>query len=136
MFSRLPSSRPLSLPIVLLVGAVLAMEISSYRLCQGTPTNTSAVRQMAALQNPDEDIGPTITDPSVRRRIQRKVTNDFLKSNVEKMKADASEIHALAESLQKELENSNEKVLSLEVIKRADKIEKLAKRIKATARGW
>ena len=61
---------------------------------------------------------------------------NILKANFEKMKHDAGELADLAKALQQELNKSNENVLSLDVVEKADKIEKLAKRIKGTARGF
>jgi cellobiose phosphorylase len=60
----------------------------------------------------------------------------LLKDNFEKMKRDADELADLAKSLQEDLNKSNENVFSLGVVDKADKIEKLAKKIKGTARGY
>lgn len=57
----------------------------------------------------------------------------LLKDNFEKMKRQADELAALAKSLQEELDKSNEHVLSLQVIAKAEQIEKLAKKIKSRA---
>lgn len=61
---------------------------------------------------------------------------DLLKHNLAKMKEDADELSALAKSLQEELDKTTENVLSLQIVDKADKIEKLAKRIKNNARGY
>jgi hypothetical protein len=60
----------------------------------------------------------------------------ILKANLEKMKRDAGELADLAKVLQEELNKSNENLLPLGVVEKAGKIEKLAKRIKGTARGF
>ena len=76
------------------------------------------------------DLGPNpplAVTPKQRRAI--------LKSNFEKIKKDTEELAALAKSLQDEIGKSNENVLSLKVVDDADKIEKLARRIKNTAKG-
>jgi hypothetical protein len=65
-----------------------------------------------------------------------KQKRNLLKANFERMKRDAEELAALAQSLHDELEKSNEHVLSLEVVKKAGKIEKLAKKIKNAAKGF
>jgi hypothetical protein len=59
----------------------------------------------------------------------------ILKANLEKMKRDAGELADLAKALQEELNKSNENLLPLGVVGKAAKIEKLAKKIKETARG-
>jgi hypothetical protein len=72
---------------------------------------------------------PPSTSPS------RKQKNDLLKSNFEKLKHDAESLAVLAKSLQEELDKSNENILSLDVVDKAEKIEKLARKIKDSARG-
>ena len=59
-----------------------------------------------------------------------------MKANFEKLKRDAGELAGLAKDLQEELNRSNENMLSLHVVEKADKIQKLAKRIKGNARGF
>ena len=52
------------------------------------------------------------------------------------MKKHADQLAKLAQSLQKKIGQSNENVLSLEVVKNAEEIEKLAKKIKNEAKGY
>jgi len=59
----------------------------------------------------------------------------ILKSNFEKLKRDADDLADLAKALREDLNKSNQNILSLDVIDKADKIEKLARKIKASARG-
>jgi len=66
----------------------------------------------------------------------KKQRKELLKQNFEKMKSEAGELVELSKSLQSDLDKSNENVLSLKVVDRAEKIEKLAKKIKETARGY
>jgi acyl-CoA reductase-like NAD-dependent aldehyde dehydrogenase len=68
--------------------------------------------------------------------LSQKQKKDLLKSNFEKMKRDAGELADLAKALQDQLNKSNENILSLDIVDKADKIERLAKRIKTTARGF
>jgi len=56
-----------------------------------------------------------------------------MKANFENMKRDAGELADLAKALEEEINKSNENILSLDIIEKADKIEKLAKRIKGNA---
>jgi hypothetical protein len=60
----------------------------------------------------------------------------MLKANFDRMKRDAKELADLAKNLQDQLDKSNENVLSLGIVDKADKIEKLARKIKSTARGF
>ena len=73
---------------------------------------------------------------SSRSSLSEKQKRNLLKDNFEKMKRDAGELTDLAKALQEELNKSSENVLSLDVAAKADKIQKLAKRIKGNARGF
>jgi hypothetical protein len=75
-------------------------------------------------------------ETAVLPALTRKQKKALLKQNFEKMKRDADELATLAKALQEELAKSNENVLSFQVVTKAEKIEKLAKRIKSTARGY
>ena len=52
------------------------------------------------------------------------------------MKQHAHDLAELAKSLQTEIDKSNENVLSLEIVKKAEQAEKLAKKIKNEAKGY
>ena len=69
-------------------------------------------------------------------QVTPKQRREMMKANFEKMKRDAEELAALAKALQEELEKASENVLSLQIVEKAEKIERLAKRIKGTARGY
>jgi len=58
-----------------------------------------------------------------------------MKDRFENMKKHADELADLAKSLQEDLSKSNENVLSLKLVEKAEKIEKLARKIKDEARG-
>ncbi len=79
--------------------------------------------------------------PSARQNeplpgLKDKQKRDLMKANYEKMKRDAEELASLAKSLRDDIDKSNENVLSLHIVDKAEKIEKLAKRIKSVARGY
>ena len=107
----------------------LALVTSSVRAAEspGSP-------QEPSRRQPQQGPGPTETAPPVV--LSQKQKKDLLKDNFEKMKRDADELADLAKSLQDDLNKSNENVLSLRVVDKADKIEKLAKKIKGVARGY
>ena len=73
--------------------------------------------------------GPDILTSSKQRKA-------FLKHKLEKMKEDADEMAELAISVQEELEKTSENEFPLKVVEKAEKIEKLAKRIKNAAKGY
>ena len=68
--------------------------------------------------------------------VTRKLREGLLKSGFEKMKQDAAELTTLAQSLQEELEKSNEHILSIKIVEKAQKIEGLAKKISRTAKSY
>ena len=77
------------------------------------------------------------SNPEARElRLSDKQKRDLLKANFDRMKRDARELADLAKNLQEQLDKSNENVLSLGIVDKADKIEKLARKIKSTARGY
>ncbi|HUI42926.1 MAG TPA: hypothetical protein VL523_13250 [Terriglobia bacterium] len=78
---------------------------------------------MSVEPQPDTSSAPTT--PKQQRAI--------LKARFEKMKDQADQLAQLAQALQADLHKSNENVLSLGVVEKADKIEKLAKQIKSAA---
>jgi len=60
----------------------------------------------------------------------------IMRANFERSKSDAAELAALAKGLSEVLNKPSTKVLSLEVIYRAEKIEKLAKKIRDETKGF
>ncbi|MGD1104555.1 MAG: hypothetical protein ABSA59_21130 [Terriglobia bacterium] len=60
----------------------------------------------------------------------------IVQANFEKAKSDAAAMAALAKELREELDKPNINVLSSEVINRAEKIEKLAKKIREETKGY
>jgi len=81
----------------------------------------------------EQENPPADTEPM--NPLKPKQKQAILKSNFEKMKRDAEDLNTLAKSLQEEIDKSNENVLSLKVVEKAEKIEKLARKIKDVAKG-
>jgi hypothetical protein len=65
----------------------------------------------------------------------RKQKKALMDRNFEKLKEHAKALAELSKSLQEDVEKSNENVLSLEIVKKAEQAEKLAKQIKDEAKG-
>jgi hypothetical protein len=91
------------------------------------PMHQSPRPTLPEIAEPQMDVPPL--SPAANARRQR----DLTKSNYEKLKQEAVELTNLAKSLQDELDNSNADVLSLKVVQNAEKIEKLAKKIRGSA---
>jgi hypothetical protein len=96
------------------------------------PEATAQTGTDASQRFPRAQTSEVPTQPPLSGKQKRNI----LKSNFDKMKNDAGELADLANALKEELNKSNENILSLDIVDKADKIEKLAKKIKGTARGY
>ena len=81
-------------------------------------------------------VSPPVVSEPPGHILSPKQKRELLKDQFEKMKRDADELAGLAKSLQDDLSKSNENVLSLQIVEKAEKIEKLARKIKSQARGF
>ena len=118
--------------IVLLAAGVCTTALAAPGQFGNNPT---ATRQNPRPMLP-ENLGPqtdTDTSPPLSPAANAKRQRDLTRSNYEKLKQEADELSDLAKSLQDELGNSNAGVLSLKVVQNAEKIEKLAKKIRSSA---
>ena len=91
--------------------------------------------QGALTQNPQQNPFPQIT-PDRFPKPSRKQKQALLDDNFKKMKKHSEDLAELAKSLQAEIAKSNENVLSLEIVKKAEQIEKLARKIRNEAKGY
>ena len=88
-------------------------------------------RHTQRVQTPPTDVTTTPTSTLTPKQKQA-----LMKSNFEKTKDDASELADIANGLRDQLDKTNINVLSIDVIHKAEKIEKLAKKIKEEAKGY
>ena len=102
----------------------------------GTSAGVGKPPQAPHLASAQEPAPQGAQAPELPPEMIKKQKKELLKQNFEKMKSDAGELVELSKSLQADLDKSNENVLSLRVVDRAEKIEKLARRIKEMARGY
>ena len=100
------------------------------------PSHPQATTQADDPETPQRPPRGESGEESSPSPLSGKQKANLLKANFEKMKHDAGELADLAKALQEELNKSNENILSLDIVDKADKIEKLAKKIKGTARGF
>jgi hypothetical protein len=82
---------------------------------------------------PDDSSNTRTEIPEAMSAQQRQ---SIMRANFEKSKSDAAELAALAKGLREELDKPNINVLSPDVISRADKIERLAKKIRDETKGY
>jgi hypothetical protein len=78
---------------------------------------------------------PSVTPGESSESVSRKQQKELIAHRFEQMKQDADELTTLARSLQEDLDKTSENILSLQILEKAEKIEKLAKRIKNNAKG-
>lgn len=65
--------------------------------------------------------------------MSQKQQNALVKENFKKAKKDSEKLSSLADSLRKEIQASNPNVMSVDIVNKANQIEKLAKKIKEEA---
>jgi len=119
---------------LLLLAVPVAWTFPASFTCQAVKPPNAAPRPRPPAPAASQEPAPP--NPDFPPDIVKKQKKELLKQNFEKMKSDADELVELSKSLQADLDKSNENVLSLKVVDRAEKIEKLAKRIKEIARGY
>jgi hypothetical protein len=85
---------------------------------------------------------PSVLDPntmpniSVGPQLNRKQKNALIMDNFKRTKNDVAKLSRLVRSLQQAINKSNANILSVSIVKQANNIEKLAKRIKSETKGY
>jgi hypothetical protein len=97
-----------------------------------------AIPQQVPVAPPPRRAGdPTpVTDPDDdRARLARELEKKAAKERVAALKSDTDKLLKLSVELKQYVDKSDENVLSLDVIRRADEIERLAKSVKDKMKG-
>lgn len=68
--------------------------------------------------------------------LSQKQKTDIVRANFQRTKKDIAKLSKLVQSLQDEIDKTNPNVLSLSIVNKATRIEKLAKRIKDEAKSY
>jgi len=135
IFSKSPLYR-LTIAVCIFVGLTLPISEAPHALSAAALPSAQAATA-AAGDDTSQVLVPNSPDQDAQRiPLTDKQKRDLMKSNFEKMKRDAKDLADLAKALQDELDKSNENILSVNIVDKADKIEKLARKIKGTARGF
>lgn len=104
---------------------------------QSLGQNGGVIPTPGGQQFPGRDRLPTESPaPETFPKSSQKRKKALMDYNFKKLKQHAQDLAELAKSLQTEIEKSNENVLSLEIVKKAEQAEKLAKKIKDEAKGF
>ena len=93
----------------------------------------TAAAQIAA-QHPDMST-PIADEDEARARITRDMEKKAAKERVAALKSDTDKLLKLSIELKSYVDKSNENVLSVDVVKKAEEIEKLAKSVKDKMKG-
>jgi hypothetical protein len=92
--------------------------------------------QTGQVPLPGQDVNPPMTnEDDARARITHDMEKKAAKQRVAALKSDTDKLLKLSVELKAYVDKSNENVLSLDVIKKAEEIEKLAKSVKEKMRG-
>lgn len=109
----------------------------SFALCLAGPLSAQlgSGRSEPGTRVPNRQVPFPQPAPEQIPEKNQKQKDALLKYNFSKLKKHADELAELAHSLQKKIDQSNQNVLSLDVVRDAEEIEKLAKKIKNEAKG-
>lgn len=92
--------------------------------------------QNGQIPVPGHDVNPPSADEDeARARITHEMEKRAAKERVAALKSDTDKLLKLSVELKAYVDKSNENVLSLDVIKKAEEIEKLAKSVKEKMKG-
>lgn len=93
---------------------------------------------VAAIGWPQQDAGPGELDPQGNARLVsgRRQRDEILKAEYKKAVAESATLVKLATELNAELEKNSSTVLSVSALKKAEEIEKLAKKIRSRLRQY
>jgi hypothetical protein len=122
---------------VAIVGAVLmtagSLKVSGGQI-QNPPWNTKTGQQMPGVQKPGLGNNPADPDPMDPRRSeqQEKLRNS---DRQKRLVADTDKLLALATDLKAQVDKTDKEILSVDVIKKAEEIEKLAHSVKERMKG-
>ncbi len=133
-FYRIPILASLAASLIALTVGGLRMTAQSGNngsSPSAAPTRREVASEIVAQENAEILPNGGASQQSVSQRQKR----ELMKENLERMKRDAGELAGLTKALQEEIEKGNENMLALDVVNKADKIQKLAKRIKGNAKG-
>ena len=96
----------------------------------------SQLSKSGQLPGQGHDVNPPMTDEDeARARIAHDMEKRAAKERVAALKSDTDKLLKLSVELKGYVDKSNENVLSLDVIKKAEEIEKLAKSVKEKMKG-
>jgi type VI protein secretion system component VasF len=109
--------------------------VSGGQIFPQTPTSKQGQQQIPGIPFPGRNGNPAETDPTMdphRAEQQEKMRNN---DRQKRLVADTDKLLALATDLKAQVDKSNKDTLSVDVIKKAEEIEKLAHSVKERMKG-
>ncbi len=91
-------------------------------------------RQAPLIASPFPPATTAPVDPGVAE-MQRRMMKQMNKERFDHIKKDTDQLLALATELKKSVDQANDQMLSLEVVRKAEQIEKLARSVKEKMKG-
>ncbi len=115
-----------------------AWAIAPAQQSQSEPSDASGTTEVSAAE-PEPQLGRRNRPPEKSAQeieMERKQAKALNKERHEDLKKDTDKLLELAQQLKEHVDKTNENMLSLDVIKKAEEIEKLAKRVREKMRGY
>jgi hypothetical protein len=95
----------------------------------------SGGQRQPPIPPPRSDINPPMTEDDATSRMASEMAKKAAKERVAALKTDTDKLLKLSVELKQYVDKSDENVLSVDVIKKADEIERLAKSVKDKMKG-
>ncbi len=114
------------------------MLVSSLCVCLGIAPNASAQRQSTLPPPPvrgDINQPPLTNADDAQERLATEMAKKAAKERAAALKSDTDKLLKLSVELKQSVDKSDENVLSLDVIKKAEEIEKLARSVREKMKG-
>jgi hypothetical protein len=135
------------IPLFSLVLAAIAIGLLSFPLFPaGRPGGQFPQRPQFPSTLPNSLPGPgneppfprpgSTPDISIGPKLNHRQKNALIRDNFLKTKDDVARLSKMVRALQQAIERSNANILSVSIVKQANRVEKLAKRIKAETKGY
>lgn len=123
------------LALVLMAAVLMAAGGQSQTQTQpnGMPQSTPILRSLEGRQ-PNQPV--TVEMPPINTPLTIKQKDAIVKSNFKTTQHDVDKLSKLVQMLDTEMKKSNPNVLSVSIVRQANKIEKLAKKIKDEAKAY
>lgn len=104
-------------------------------LCILTIPGFAQIQRQSTPPPPTHEVNPPADEDDARKQIESEQAKKAAKERVAALKHDTDRLLKLSVELKQSVDKSDENVLSLDVIKKAEEIEKLAHSVKEKMKG-